>query len=124
MEGMGVVRSGYNLTGDHSGIQMYQGEREGPMGGALLWLSLGLLPLDWNVTLTYLAEVQEPNQTRLIMIVNASLRFLSIEQNTQVRVEIKHFCNWSVTVSYLFCSPIGLDMVVKGTIRPMKDAYT
>ena len=121
---MGVVRSGYNLTGDHSGIQVYQGEREGPMGGTLLWLSLGLLPLDWNVTLTYLAEVQEPNQTSLIMIVNASLRFLSIEQNTHVRVEIKHFCNWSVTVSYLFCSPIGLDMVVKGTIRPMKDAYT
>ena len=85
-EGMGVVRWGYNLTRDHPDIQVFQGEGAGPMGGALLWLSLGLLPLGWNVTLSYLAEVQEPNQTGMIRIVNASLSFLSIEQNTHVRV--------------------------------------
>ena len=91
--GDGCVRWGYNLTKDHPGIQVFQGERVGKMGGALLWLSMELLPLDWNVTLTYLAEVQKPNQISLIITVNTSLRFLSIEQNSYVRVEILKPCN-------------------------------
>ena len=78
---MGVVKVGYSVMGDLKGVQVLQGEGVSAVGGALLWLSLELLPLDRNVTLMYIADVLVPYQTNHTLLVNSSLKFFSIEAN-------------------------------------------